>query len=365
MNTRLDGMRGIVLGVDGLVCRWPGGLMLFVGGPKQLEQLLSGDRSSDPEQLLAVARSIDWAKGGGGYAALLQKGAAVEAEASGMCDLLVGESRVTTDQVTYTRIDPLPHVLGLIDRRAATPEVGGPVQDALRLVHGLVPGAGCLLIAESEHRSRPQHDAGPATGTLPPIEPESPFELFNINESPAEMPPPLPVPDLEDVEDVAGADAPDDDKVMVDGICCSRDHFNHPEAQYCLVCGISMVNRTKNLVSGPRPTLGYLVMDDGKSYHLAQNYVFGREPKKFDEAESVVLAGGDVSRVHAKVELVGWDVMVEDLSSTNGTRWQGPQADGWKELKPGEPHRLEPGSHVELGQDRHFTFEAVHKLRGI
>ncbi|MCU1592767.1 MAG: hypothetical protein JWO12_159 [Frankiales bacterium] len=159
-----------------------------------------------------------------------------------------------------------------------------------------------------------------------------------------------------------------DGAVTVQGIECSRQHFNDPTAVYCAVCGISMVHQTHNLVSGPRPPLGVLVLDDGSVYSLAGDFVLGREPDNAPEvlsgaAAPLTLDDPDVtmSRVHARIQLVDWDVRLLDAGSANGTYTAQPGETEWTKLGSGEMVVLTPGTKVSLG-GRTFVFDSHHKL---
>lgn len=151
---------------------------------------------------------------------------------------------------------------------------------------------------------------------------------------------------------------------IVQGIVCSRGHFNRPDGKFCARCGISMVHQTHNIVSGERPPLGVLVLDDGSVFALRDDLVIGREP----EASADVLNGSaqplllddtalTLSRVHARVILDGWEVRVEDAGSANGTYVMGPSADAWTRLEPEQPTTIEPGSRLSVG-GRTLTFES-------
>ena len=217
------------------------------------------------------------------------------------------------------------------------------------------------------------HVPEPAAGSAPdPVPPPPPVEvpagrategidftsvsLLDVEPEPAE---PLPV---------AGEGAePQDDGVLVDGIWCSRKHFNDPQAAYCSVCGISMVHQTHNLVKGPRPPLGVLVLDDGSTFGVDGDYVLGREPigdPAVASGEVLPLVvddpGRSVSRVHARLTLQGWEVRLADAGSANGTYVARPGSDQWERLAPDEPHTLAPGSRIRLGQ-RELAFDSHHR----
>ncbi len=153
-------------------------------------------------------------------------------------------------------------------------------------------------------------------------------------------------------------------EVVVHGIMCSRGHFNRPDSRFCSLCGISMVHQTHNVVQGPRPPLGVLVLDDGTVHPLTRDLVLGREPAGADEVgagTAVALALDDpelaMSRVHARVVLDGWDVRVEDAGSSNGTFVAGSPDSDWTRLEAGLPTTIAPGTRVRLG-GRTLTFES-------
>lgn len=169
---------------------------------------------------------------------------------------------------------------------------------------------------------------------------------------------------------MAGAGSPvvdaSDKQVMVDGILCSREHFNNPRSAYCMVCGVSMLHLTPNPVRRPRPTLGFIVFDDGSSFGLDRSYVIGREPTSSDASpdappsELLVIHDNNdtLSRTHAELRLTDWTVQLIDLNSTNGTYiWDGDN-DRWSQLMAGQAVELQSGETVALGR-RTFVFEGV------
>lgn len=156
---------------------------------------------------------------------------------------------------------------------------------------------------------------------------------------------------------------------VVLGIRCTRNHLNDPDAYYCAQCGIAMVNLTHQLSEGRRPSLGFLVFDDGAAYTLDDNYVVGRAPHddaRVDDGDVRPLTIDDrsrtVSRVHADIVLEGWHVHLIDRNSTNGSYlWDEPTG-SWVRLPAGESVRLTPGCHASIGQ-RVFRFESPHEQK--
>jgi FHA domain len=118
-----------------------------------------------------------------------------------------------------------------------------------------------------------------------------------------------------------------------------------------------------------RPPVGMLVFDDGSTYTVDAEYLMGRMP----EADPRVASGslrslaledtsGAVSRVHAQIVVNGWDALLVDVGSRNGTFVSPPGEQGWTQLPAGETHRLVPGTRVRIG-GRSFQFEAPSGAR--
>ncbi len=153
--------------------------------------------------------------------------------------------------------------------------------------------------------------------------------------------------------------------VVVKGFKCARDHLNDPRVSFCAVCGIRMDQLTCILTDGIRPPLGLLLLDDGTSFVLDNDCVLGREP---EHAEAVARGArpvrvedhsGGMSRAHAEIRLMDWDVTVVDGGSTNGTHVRQPSHQDWTRAIPGHPVKLTPGAQIQLG-GRVATFDSQH-----
>ena len=183
-------------------------------------------------------------------------------------------------------------------------------------------------------------------------------------------PAPAPVPAAEPVlAPNAAMPAPAAEPTVVEvwGIRCKKGHFNDPAARYCGICGIHMVQDKVARVRGPRPVLGFLVLDDGMSFKLDTDYVLGSDPHGHDAVRSgmarplVVKAEGDViSPVHARIVLRDWDVLVSDCGSVYGTYVWSPGGTDWERLSPEQEIKLGAGSQVMVAQ-RGFMFQPVNK----
>ncbi len=209
----------------------------------------------------------------------------------------------------------------------------------------------------------------PIPGATPP-DPSSPNPSSPNPSSPDAHRPDPHRPDPHDASPVSGRPSRQPPAgpvhVLVKGFRCSRNHHNDPRVSFCSVCGIRMDQRTGILVDGRRPPLGLLVLDIGSTFVLDDNYLLGRNP----EVDEAVIRGrmrpirldddsGTLSRVHAEIRLEGWDVLLIDRSSANGTFIAGAGQSGWTRLSPTSPQILSPGMHVRTGR-RTFTFESAH-----
>jgi FHA domain len=210
-------------------------------------------------------------------------------------------------------------------------------------------------------------DRAPAPAARPPLTPGRPLSPARRGR-PADPGPDAPVP-TEPAARRQIDDSPVVEGPRTRGHLCSRGHLNDPRSHFCVLCGIRMNERTGELVFGPRPPLGLLVFDDGATYSVDAEYLVGRMPDVDERVRngslrSIVVEdrSGAVSRVHAEVRVDGWDVMLVDSRSRNGTHIAGPGATAWTPVPAGRSHRLTPGTRVRLGS-RTFLFESPSGVR--
>ena len=157
-----------------------------------------------------------------------------------------------------------------------------------------------------------------------------------------------------------------DTRPKVKGILCKNGHLNDPRVLFCAQCGIRTTQQTAVFVEGVRPPLGLLVFDNGATVSLDADYLLGREPETDDRVRNgahrpllVVDQTGGVSRHHAEIRLEGWDVVLTDIGSANGTLFARRGELAWTSLIPGQPVQLTPGMTVRMG-GRQFAFESPH-----
>jgi hypothetical protein len=255
----------------------------------------------------------------------------------------------------------------------ATGSDAPPYDPLVDLREGTVAGSGVTVVGTASPTST--DGADPPTTPVATLAPEPPPPPPTTGDA---APPPrdfvaISFDEPDEVEDrrplrVVTADVdgepPDEDvapKVL--GTVCKNGHFNDPDVLYCATCGISMAQQTQNLVEGPRPALGVLVLDDGATFLVDSDYVIGREPHQATEvvggdARPLVLTDTQrtLSRVHAKVVLDGWQVMVIDAGSANGTYIAEGSAQQWTPIGAQAPVPIRPGTHLLVGH-RTFVFE--------
>jgi hypothetical protein len=222
------------------------------------------------------------------------------------------------------------------------------------------------LYAAPPRQPAPGLAAGPPDGA-----PRQDFISISLlaDQAGVEMPQRDPLP--------LGAEAPDAKDLgliempvtPVEGVYCKNGHFNDPEARYCAVCGISMGQLTKVRQQGPRPPLGVLILGDGSVCQLDADYVIGREPTLDSSVADgharplrLMGASGVVSRIHARVDLDGWQVFLTDLNSANGTQVLMPGERNPTNLQPGVRTPLMAGAQIRLGGEYGLQYDS-HRHR--
>lgn len=146
-------------------------------------------------------------------------------------------------------------------------------------------------------------------------------------------------------------------------ILCVAGHPNPLQAGQCRTCGAEI--SSGNPVTVQRPTLGLLRFSNGLVIMLDRPQLIGRNPKieghVGGELPSIVKLdqlGQGLSRRHAAIHIDGWQVLLEDLNSANGTIVTLPGRPA-RRLHAGEPAILEPGAFVDLGGEVSFVFEGA------
>ncbi len=361
---------------DGLVAR-TGSLLAVLGAGADGDDVLGIIERFDAARqnsgdLLALARSLP-----------ADASIAVVLVAAHVDLLLLGDVRCDIDgpdgPATFTG-SAAAQLVGLPDELATLTlmlsAATTPANQRTALGEGITPGGGIEVTfsgtvddasssaAASALPPPPPALAPPAAGAPvpppPPMPPSASVAVVNVLLEAADEDDPERAPLPETPEEVPAADLAA--KVIVRGLACGVGHVNRDDAPYCSACG-RRLQGTVNLVSGPRPSLGTLIFDDGTAFGLEYGYVIGREPG----IDPAIAAGSlqplplddperTISRVHADVRLDGWDTTIVDRASANGTHVAVPGGDGWQRLTPDVPVVLGDGWSVAVGR-RTFVFQ--------
>jgi pSer/pThr/pTyr-binding forkhead associated (FHA) protein len=101
-----------------------------------------------------------------------------------------------------------------------------------------------------------------------------------------------------------------------------------------------------------------LLSTDPEPVALDRSVVLGRAPSAQGDVDRIALHRPDISGNHLEVRLSGWQVLVVDLGSTNGTLVTTP--DGCSsELAPHVPVEIHHGTEVVLSEEIRFRFEVT------
>jgi hypothetical protein len=110
---------------------------------------------------------------------------------------------------------------------------------------------------------------------------------------------------------------------------------------------------------------GILAFSNGERINVDRSVLIGRNPKVAGAIEGGLPhimkfegPGQGLSRTHAEVRIVGGEMLLEDLQSTNGTEIQLPGQQR-RRLRGGEPVAVVPGTLIDFGDELHCTVETA------
>ncbi len=147
----------------------------------------------------------------------------------------------------------------------------------------------------------------------------------------------------------------------VQALVCGAGHANPTVLDACRQCGAPLAS-TQIVIS--RPALGRIRLSSGQTIDLTRSTIIGRNPRvegtMHGEVPSIMKIEGieALSRSHAIIRLEGWQVMVEDLDSANGTTVT-LQGRAPRRLRAGEPIILEHGALIDFGGEVTGTYDAL------
>jgi hypothetical protein len=271
------------------------------------------------------------------------------------------ELAVVGDEPTTDSVEAAPESVAIEETVIdATGAAGRQAPDRSPVASADDPAAALAAIqaAAMGADGRPVQDAE-AAASAPPAAAD---EFDDPHDTEITLPPPAPGELLGDLmrgsDADAGANRPARES-LVEAKLCAEGHPNPPVVASCAVCGQFLTPGGAAIVHVPRPSLGHLELDDGTIVELDHELLVGRNPDGDENPERtglrpVKVVGDKVSRSHLEVRFQGWDVLVADCGSTNGT-FVVPHPGGQvSTLEPGRAQLLEPGATVYFGS-RSFT----------
>lgn len=210
---------------------------------------------------------------------------------------------------------------------------------------------------ESEHSAQPA-EPEPAEDSASAMDPEL---LAAIENGDTELmaapvsPDPDPAPGAAAPPGLFGDTNPDSQSQdsMIMAVVCQYGHSSPQNATVCRVCGTPIAPQGPRLV--PRPPLAVLRASNGTVADVDRAVLVGRAPSanrstaRAPRLLTVPSPGHDISRTHVEVAPDGWQVVVTDLRSTNGTVLIKPGSGERQQLPSGESVPVPLGTVMELG----------------
>lgn len=140
---------------------------------------------------------------------------------------------------------------------------------------------------------------------------------------------------------------------------CANGHPNPHYNDTCRVCGSEVTAEEPQRIA--RPVLGGLTLPNGDVVPLDREVILGRSPSTSDipaaeKPNLVRLSDPGISRNHAHILIDGWQVLVRDLGSSNGTEIIAPGEEPLT-LRAQQDYPLEAGSVVRLAGELDLRFE--------
>jgi hypothetical protein len=272
---------------------------------------------------------------------------------------------------------------------ASPPSAGAPPAPPASSTSGLIDGLPWLTGGSVDVPSAPPvppPPVGPPPSSPPPSAPPPvgppPTVSLPVSAPPSASVPPPPPPSTPPPAPPAAPAAADDESAALTmsraellaamgdhgvvgpsvlAVRCPAGHPTPPEQDRCRVCGATV--EAAHPTEVPRPTLGLLRSEAGETVQLDRDVVFGRSPqasasRAASQPNLVKIADPGISRNHLHVALDGWQVLVRDLGSSNGTEIQLPGGEVEK-LRSGEDYLIEAGTVLTLAGDVRYTFEVT------
>ncbi|HEY7225954.1 MAG TPA: FHA domain-containing protein [Micromonosporaceae bacterium] len=139
---------------------------------------------------------------------------------------------------------------------------------------------------------------------------------------------------------------------------CPRGHQSPPDAPFCRICGVQIVDR--DLFAVERPPLGRLDFGTLGWVPLEGDLLIGSDPgaQPVGGPRPIQIAHPSIAGRHVEVQTRGWTVIIVDLESGPGTTLVLPGR-APKPLRANSPEPIVPDTVVWLGEQVHFTYLAT------
>jgi hypothetical protein len=203
-------------------------------------------------------------------------------------------------------------------------------------------------------------DGGPDTAEQPVIE-LADFEEAEAEEEAEAVPVSPESPDQPEAAEAVDSAEAAQQPVLIMAVSCPEGHLTSPYLNMCRVCGQPVAPQRP--VEVPRPPLGTILFANGDRELLDRPVILGRSPRvpaDYAGEQPKLLQlddpGRDVSGQHLQVSIDGWQVLLTDLGSTNGTEVVFPGAQPVR-LQPNDPLMIGSGTYVVLGGSLEFWYE--------
>ncbi len=169
---------------------------------------------------------------------------------------------------------------------------------------------------------------------------------------------------------------------------CPKQHPNNPDADRCTTCRREIAAATPVLSMEPRP-VARLLLEDGTAIDIAHRLIIGRSPRDELPADSpdvgsaanhdpagpdpvagphaiedlngapddagtdtLSVTGPQVSRRHLMLDVQGWQLLIRDAGSTNGTFLSRPGERGRQRVPAGRAAPVHIGDSIHFGSRR-------------
>ena len=135
---------------------------------------------------------------------------------------------------------------------------------------------------------------------------------------------------------------------LVEATTCLNGHSNPVGLAICRACAVE-IHPEAEVTLIAQPAAGHIRFADGTAVEIDKPHVIGRKPTSEPGTQPIIIEHAEVSRSHLTLTLDGWNVLVTDLGSRNGT-WVIPPSDPTPlRLDAQVPYLLEHGTAVHLG----------------